>query len=851
MKVALVGPQTLDALEKMARTTFVGVLNKKVPLAVHGSQPWLPEQLGHEVYIESVKTCRKISLTWLIPSFQAKYAEGTLNYLTFLVGHEGAGSLFAYLRQKGWATSLTSSTDGSWREYDLFDIEIELTTDALLHHREDIIVLVYQYLEMLRQMKPQERIWLELQKINQITFDNISKSEPVDTATNLVENLSLYPPKDLIRGPYATDVYNPKDIETTLSLLCPSNMLVVNLSKSFDGIEFDKLEKWYQVPYYVQPLSEKLVQKLMKIESLHPAFHLPLPNPFMPETLQVHPFPSILHINGHTTASLRAKVKRREETAVEFPKVEPMLWDEPECIVNNIYCRAWHLQDELYPMTPKMALRMFVHSPVTYSTPHEYVLTSIFCQLVADSLNEYTYDATQAGIKFDVSSAFEGISLSVSGFADKIPALALRLLSRIVDLEILSERFYLFKQERMRAFSNADKTQPQTQATDYMDSLTCHPRWTLEEKFSACDSLELEDMKYHKRIFLRQLKLDILLHGNIVRDNAIAFVEQVRAVFPTSRAVHPGQLAVQRSVALPVHTDVRLVKEGRDSANPNSAVVVWYQFCSYTDILSYQLLDLGARLISEKVYDTLRTKEQLGYSVFSESRSQSLSSGIRFVVQGSEHDAEYLLSRIDHCIYAVLIKYLEELTDEVFEAAKQAALAIHSETPTSLTQRSRDLWNIVEDGTCAFGRPLKDHRALHALTKQQVVNFMIDGFRRHARVSVLVQSLATANRDPSNATESKQKEKISTTSDPEYSLPSVSVLLVKDVYAFKNAFPLLPAGSEEAAKLPAMLPEPTPTMLDTSLQNAHADEENEESDEEEEEEEEQGESDDDDDDEEQ
>jgi len=39
-------------------------------------------------------------MTWALPSQQDKYRTKPLGYISWLVGHEGRGSLLAYLRRK-------------------------------------------------------------------------------------------------------------------------------------------------------------------------------------------------------------------------------------------------------------------------------------------------------------------------------------------------------------------------------------------------------------------------------------------------------------------------------------------------------------------------------------------------------------------------------------------------------------------------------------------------------------------------------------------------------------------------------------------------------------------------------
>lgn len=51
-------------------------------------------------------------------------------FLAHLIGHEGPGSVYSYLKSKGWVTGLSSSPSPLGRGFDTFRITIELTKDG-------------------------------------------------------------------------------------------------------------------------------------------------------------------------------------------------------------------------------------------------------------------------------------------------------------------------------------------------------------------------------------------------------------------------------------------------------------------------------------------------------------------------------------------------------------------------------------------------------------------------------------------------------------------------------------------------------------------------------------------------
>lgn len=65
-------------------------------------------------------------LAWQPPLWRHKPA----NFLSHLLGHEGAGSLHSYLKKKGWITSLSSGPQNLARQFATFKVTAHLTEDG-------------------------------------------------------------------------------------------------------------------------------------------------------------------------------------------------------------------------------------------------------------------------------------------------------------------------------------------------------------------------------------------------------------------------------------------------------------------------------------------------------------------------------------------------------------------------------------------------------------------------------------------------------------------------------------------------------------------------------------------------
>ena len=100
-----------------------------------------------------------------------------------------------------------------------------------------------------------------------------------------------------------------------------------------------------------------------------------------------------------------------------------------------------------------------------------------------------------------------------------------------------------------------------------------------------------------------------------------------------------------------------------------------------------------AQITDEPSFDQLRTKEQLGYVVWSGARPSATTTGYRVLIQ-SERTPQYLESRID-AFLAKFKKDLAAMSPEDFEKHKKSLIARKLEKMKNLTSETGRLWSYV------------------------------------------------------------------------------------------------------------------------------------------------------------
>ncbi len=178
MGLSVLGNQSLDDLEKMVTARFAAVENKKVTPPSWPEHPFRnPEDVRTLTYVVPVKDLRQLNITFSMHDLHPFYKTGPGHYLGHLIGHEGQGSLLSELKRRGWASSLVGGQKHGAKGFAFFIINLDLSLEGI-NHVDEIVMLVFQYLRLLRDVGPQKWIWEECRDINAMQFRFKDKERP-------------------------------------------------------------------------------------------------------------------------------------------------------------------------------------------------------------------------------------------------------------------------------------------------------------------------------------------------------------------------------------------------------------------------------------------------------------------------------------------------------------------------------------------------------------------------------------------------------------------------------------------------------------------------------------------------
>lgn len=143
----------------------------------------------------------------------------------------------------------------------------------------------------------------------------------------------------------------------------------------------------------------------------------------------------------------------------------------------------------------------------------------LFASLVEESLAEYSYDATLAGLQYDIGNEVDGLQLIVTGYSSsKLNVLLSVVLDKLKSFEVDTDRFALVHDRLRRAYQNASLNNPSTLADSHLRHLTRQTHWTFEERLAALETIEPKDVQEQVAPLLASLQIEALVHGNLTKE---------------------------------------------------------------------------------------------------------------------------------------------------------------------------------------------------------------------------------------------------------------------------------------------------------------------------------------------
>lgn len=768
MALVVLGRESLDDLTNLTIKLFSDAEDKCIAIPEFPVHPYGDKQLQVEFKVVPVKDIKHLNISFPIPDVSQHYESKPCHYISHLLGHEGKGSLLSELKTRGWVNELMAGGLGGGKGFMFFICNMELTTEGQ-EHIYDVVTCVFQYLEMLRSEEPQEWVFKECQALSEVKYRFKDKENPRSYVCSTARCLHDFGIEDVIQGQFLIRHFRPDLIKMILSHLVPSKVRITVISKAFEG-KTDLQEEWYGTEYSVSKISPKFIEEWNNV-SLNPSLQLPVENEFIPTDFTI---------------------RGRPEDSSPIPSL----------IKDGPLLKAWFKQDDTFNL-PKACMLFEITSPLAYVDPGHCNMARLFVELLKDSLNEYAYNAEIAGVDYKIENTMYGICLSIKGYNHKQPVLLKKIFDRMTSFQIDAKRFPVVKERCEISLKNFAAEQPHQHALYYTSFLLEELAWHKDELLEALEEVTLEKLAAFIPNLLARLHVECLLHGNMTKEEAldtVHLVEENLKENSKTKPLVPVQLIRHREIQLP--SGCSYLYEVQNEVHNNSSLEIYYQ-CDLQATKSNVLLELFCQIINEPCFNTLRTKEQLGYIVFSGTRRCNGAQGLHFLIQ-SEKEPTLLDSRVENFILEVE-DYIQSMSDQEFRNHVEALAVRRLDKPKKLSSECTKHWKEILSRQYNFDRDNVEVAFLMTVKKEDILTFYKDLIafkapRRHKlAVYILSKSMSKTvlEKGINHAVEKAEEDDTNSQSAP---------TIIDDVAAFKSSLPLFPV-------VPAYHSKPTKSKL--------------------------------------
>ncbi|CAH0520454.1 unnamed protein product [Peronospora belbahrii] len=762
MKLVVCGENTLDELEKWVTESFSAIPNKHVtvPSFVSNGPPFGAKGAGTSFLckIVPVRDIHTLHLDWMIPPILGQHHQKPADYIACLLGHESEGSVLSYLKERGWISAVTAGvtdTDGyECGTYSAkFDITMKLTLEGISHW-EDIVLAVFEYLHMLKVEGCPKWVFDELAALADISFrfqEEDSAVERCEELGEIMQSMFNVAPEDILRYNLFKGVFKTELVEEVLAHLTPETVCLSIVSKTFEEYsDFQARavkEEWFGVKYSRNDITDTSVQR-WKSAGVNSKLHLPRPNPFIP----------------------------RDFSLVDTTGVKTLVCEK------TTFGKLWYKPDRVFA-TPRAHVALSLHLPSVVANVDNRAHSQLCVKLVRDALNEYAYHANVAELTYSLQVKEFGLELVFGGFNDKLGILVEVVVAAVCGTKISEARFEVMREELMRESKNA--IMKVAQKAKYLRMQLLEKRsFPIEEMLESIKAATAGSLTkfISSQLWSGKTWLASFVHGNISHTVASEMIANVEAQLQHVSAPLLLRDFPRRFINIIPETPMGflLKKRSENKSETNTQVELYYQIGPLT-LRTLAYADLLHQLMEEPLFDTLRTKQELGYDVSCTVRVTNGILGFGVMVQSSLFAAEYISSCVDRFMVD-FEEAIKMMADEHFHDHIQAQILLKLEPDHNLLETTHRYWYEITSHRFAFDMDAQLAKEMETLSKSEMVQLYREWILQTPK-KLCVHVIGRGNPAEKLACQ-KRNDVIKTELTEQHGLPHP--IRIRDLYLFKT-----------------------------------------------------------------
>ncbi|NVJ61321.1 MAG: insulinase family protein [Gammaproteobacteria bacterium] len=700
MTLVVVGNYSTQELMSWAENKFSDVPNNGFEKSYDRPEPYLPSQRGVEVFVQTLENKRNLTIRFALPDSMPFFKEKPINYLSHLVGHEVEGSLYGVLKKKGYVKSLSIPTWGP-HDFTRLGVDIELTNKGY-ENREEVIELFFSYIKLIREQGIQESIFSEKAQIAHNQFEFQEKYTASYLAANIASGLQHYPAEHALDHWRVYEQFNPKMIQEFLSYITPENARIIVTSPDVKG---DKNEPLYDVSYSMSKIQEERVEKWRNV-SIYSEFSLPKANPYIAENLSLEKDNSVV---------------------------------KPELTYESKGIKLWMTNENEFGL-PKAALSFNIYSPELQQSKLSQVVQELHAEIISDIANTDAYNASLAGLYYNIWSSPLGYGLSVSGFDEKVDLLLSSLLENFNASTIPKDVFERIKLNKLQEYQNFKFSYPIQQV--YTATLTelYSDGLTPQAKFELLSDLEFEQFQSEIRTLLSKIEIDGVYSGNVSKAEVESVGDLLKKKFDGSLTENakPKLETVKLKQSI---QPIRNVKIDHDDSS--ILYVISGETESIKEDVKFRML---AQVLRQRFYKSLRTDQQYGYIVGLTRRAIDKTPSIMMHIQSPKaHPAELKVKMEEFLLEQE--SFLSTVSQQEFDQHREGLLSDIDKKFKNVGEKVFYYHSELLEDNYAFDTRDNLIKEINALSRADILEFFKTTILSEQKRSMIGWNIGNAHRE--------------------------------------------------------------------------------------------------------
>jgi insulysin len=672
MALSLVSTQALDQMELWVREYFSAIPNHNMDMLRYPDR-YVDDSVDvvRMIKMKAVEDRRYLVLYFNTQSIRQDWDAKTSELIGAILGYEGEGSLLSTLKERNLATTLGAGIWEGTVDYTTASFGIDLTPYGKDNY-EEVLELIFGYIELLRQSPYPDYFFEEQRTMAKLHEVYSSKGEGAQRAVDLANRALALPLEVAEKAPTTFLREDPEFYYAMLDRLRPDNMIAILSARDIEG---EEIEEIYGTEYTYLEIGDDLFDQLSN-PGIADSFSLPKPNPFVPENVE-------------------------------------LLSEQPVQLINEPGLSLYYGQDQEF-QRPKVAKYFKIHLPDREYTARDSVLLDLYEAAVNEYVNEIAYDARMADLSYNISAGLEGVSVSVFGYSESAARLLPVLTDALENFEIEEALFESIKERMVRGWNNARYDNAFMYIRYFTNKASYRDYFMPETKVAAAGDVSLDDVYDLRDKLYKRGRIEALIYGNVTAGQAIKTARALQTNLgikapkgdlyePLLVELEPGESVTIKDV-LPTNNNAFRKDFIVGMANPQTRVAA--------AVLS--------NLIEAPYYSEMRTRQQLGYVVWSFTFDREDEVKLGFVIQSGEYDPLELVRRSDELV-ASFPGLLREMPPEAFAKAKEAVRSDIEKKAKTIGEKAARFFDIAYNRNANWSRKQESLDALEALTLDDAI----------------------------------------------------------------------------------------------------------------------------------